>query len=176
MKRFFSLFLAALLLFSMAASAEDSDFLKWRKRFINLSADELQSAARALVSVFSFDELIALREQLNLALWNSQEWQEVSVPIGIWEVGKDIPSGHWMIYPPEKDFGQVYYCQFVDFDTKLPDHSGKSHTVVIAGKKSSFANKTDNYIDYDMHEGWYFINQIPVTFMPYTGKPDLGFQ
>ena len=33
------------------------------------------------LSGMSFDELVALRDQLNLAIWNSQEWQEVTVPV-----------------------------------------------------------------------------------------------
>ena len=45
MKKIFALFLAALLLFPVTASADNSDYLKWRKRFITLSSDELQSAA-----------------------------------------------------------------------------------------------------------------------------------
>ena len=65
MKRFFAFFLAALLLFSVTASAEDSDYLKWRKRFINLSADELQSAARALVSAFTPGDLVTFRDNVD---------------------------------------------------------------------------------------------------------------
>lgn len=73
MKKLVSFFLTALLLFS-AASADPVD-----------------------LSGLSFDELVALRDQINLAIWNSQEWQEVTVPAGIWQVGKDIPAGHWSI-------------------------------------------------------------------------------
>ena len=128
------------------------------------------------LSGMSFDELVALKEKINLALWSSNEWQEVTVPAGIWEVGKDIPVGHWLILPREKDYGQVFYCEKVDFDTKKPDHSGKSHTVVIASKSSVFGDQTVNEIDYDMKNGWFFINEEPVIFTPYTGKPDLGFK
>ena len=81
MKKIFALFLAALLLFSVAASAEDSDFLKWRKRFINLSADELQSAARALASAFTTDELITYRDNINAVL--SSEPSAYSSPVSI---------------------------------------------------------------------------------------------
>ena len=69
MKRIIALFLAMLFLFSVTASAEDSDYLKWRKRFINLSADELQDAARALVSVLSFDDIVTLRSNLDRVLF-----------------------------------------------------------------------------------------------------------
>ena len=69
MKRIVALFLAVLLLFSVTASADNSDYLKWRKRFLNLSSDELQDAARALVSVLSFDDIVTLRSNLDRVLF-----------------------------------------------------------------------------------------------------------
>ena len=41
----------------------------------------------------TFTELVALRNKINMAIWNSQEWEEVTVPEGIWEIGADIPAG-----------------------------------------------------------------------------------
>ena len=49
------------------------------------------------LSGLSYDELVQLRDKINLAIWNSEEWQEVTVPIGVWVVGEDIPVGHWSI-------------------------------------------------------------------------------
>ena len=34
------------------------------------------------LSGLSYDELVQLRDQINLAIWNSEEWEEVSVPSG----------------------------------------------------------------------------------------------
>ena len=39
------------------------------------------------ISSLSYDELIQLKDQLNLAIWNSQEWQEVEVPAGTYQIG-----------------------------------------------------------------------------------------
>ena len=84
MKKLVSFFLAALLICS-AAAADPVD-----------------------LSGMSYDELVALRDQINLAIWNSQEWQEVTVPEGIWIVGEDIPAGHWSIrVAAEKDYFYV---------------------------------------------------------------------
>ena len=47
------------------------------------------------LSGLSYDELVALKDRIDLAIWNSQEWQEVEVPQGLYVVGKDIPSGTW---------------------------------------------------------------------------------
>ncbi len=49
----------------------------------------------------SFNELLALREQINLAIWNSNEWQCVEVPAGNYTIGIDIPAGYWTISPIE---------------------------------------------------------------------------
>ena len=49
------------------------------------------------LSGLTFEELVQLRDQINLAMWNSQEWQEVTVPQGVWVVGEDIPIAHWTI-------------------------------------------------------------------------------
>ena len=49
------------------------------------------------LDTITYDEAVALKDQLNLAIWNSAEWQEVTVPQGIYEVGVDIPAGHWTI-------------------------------------------------------------------------------
>lgn len=49
------------------------------------------------LSGLSYAELVALKDRINLAIWISQEWQEVTVPQGTWKVGKDIPAGHWTV-------------------------------------------------------------------------------
>lgn len=49
------------------------------------------------LSSMSFDELIALQQQVNKAIWASDEWQEVEVPAGLYRVGVDIPAGNWKV-------------------------------------------------------------------------------
>ena len=49
------------------------------------------------LSGMSFDDLIALQQQVNLALWESDGWQEVTVPVGIYKVGEDIPAGEYQV-------------------------------------------------------------------------------
>ncbi len=34
------------------------------------------------LSHMSFEDLVTLKDQINLAIWNSKEWQEVTVPQG----------------------------------------------------------------------------------------------
>lgn len=125
------------------------------------------SMAAVDLSGMTFDELIALREQLNIAIWNSQEWKSVDVPTGVWIVGDDIPAGHWTVTNTEGGHIQVFYCQKIKPAEKKPDHDGPAHTIVL-GKNES--------VDYEMEDGWFFICEGTATFTPYTGKPDLGFK
>ena len=63
------------------------------------------------LSGLSFDELVLLRDQLNLAIWNSKEWQEVKVPIGVWKIGDDIPVGKWTISAASDDPDDEVYSK-----------------------------------------------------------------
>ena len=49
----------------------------------------------------TFDDLIALRDQLNAEILSRPEWKEVKVPAGEWVVGKDIPAGSYSIVIPK---------------------------------------------------------------------------
>ena len=133
------------------------------------------------LSGMSYDELVALKDQINLAIWNSQEWQEVTVPVGVWKVGEDIPAGHWTI-------------------TVAPDGSYKWSSVAVGtalsetGKDIDFMSSAYYYseqlklpgsedysgldeMNYDFKDGDYvIINYGDVIFKPYAGKPSLGFK
>lgn len=49
------------------------------------------------LSKLSFDELASLRDRCQMEMLSRSEWKEVQVPQGIWQVGKDIPAGDWII-------------------------------------------------------------------------------
>lgn len=42
-------------------------------------------------------ELLELQSKVNQAIFNSPEWKEVEIPMGVWDIGKDIPAGRWEI-------------------------------------------------------------------------------
>lgn len=72
MKRFLALVFCFLLLLACSVQAESID-----------------------LSGYSFEELLILQQRVNTALFESPEWKEVEVPMGVWDVGKDIPAGRW---------------------------------------------------------------------------------
>ena len=73
------------------------------------------------LSSMSFDDLMALRQQITAEIMSRPEWKEVTVPSGAWKVGLDIPVGVYSIHPTEKggylrilsDSGKVLISQGV---------------------------------------------------------------
>ena len=154
MKRFLMILLALIMTFSIA------------------------SASGIDLSQLTFDELVDLREQLNLAIWNSAEWQEVTVPQGVWEVGKDIPAGHWSIrVAAENSSCVIHYYEEYDFANNFPTigTQGFMEFLYSPDKQEPDGSRL-TVIDIDMQNGWYFICKSNVIFSPFTGKPDLGFK
>jgi hypothetical protein len=129
------------------------------------------------LSGLSFEQLVSLRDQINLAIWNCQEWQEVSVPAGVWVIGQDIPAGHWTIRPASKVYTNVAYCDRLDKYGKRPGSGwlGWNGTLAAEDHHESTANERHE-VDLIMEEGMYFINRDTCIFTPYAGKPDLGFK
>ena len=61
------------------------------------SVSTFASAETIDLSGLSYDELIALKQKLNLAIAQSDEWKQVTVPIGNYIVGEDIPAGVYTV-------------------------------------------------------------------------------
>lgn len=127
----------------------------------------------------SYSNLIDLKEQINLAMWQCEEWQEVTVPQGLWEVGKDIPEGHWTVRCATDAYAEVYYG-----DTIAPD--GKSlkittrfvHEEVVSPEFRTYEEGKDLVdFSFEVRKGDYIvIDRSSVIFTPFSGKPDLGFK
>ena len=134
------------------------------------------------ISNLSYDELVQLKDSINLAMWNSQEWQEVTVPIGVWEVGSDIPAGKWNISvtpDTKRGYGAFTYCDLLD-ESGL-DAGNQFYCKIYHHEALSVPGDDDpRYplaIDIELKEGTYFIvKNAPLVFTPPQGKPDLGFK
>ena len=132
------------------------------------------------ISSLSYDELVELKDSINLAIWNSQEWQEVTVPMGVWTVGEDIPVGHWSIsLSPDTSskWASITYCDLLDASGT---DAGNRFSCDIYAYLNVASPDNDNYpqiIDIDCKPGTYIIiGHANVVFTPYSGKPDLGFK
>lgn len=157
MKKLVSLFLAVVLVLPALALADLPD-----------------------LSGMSYDELVQLKDKINLAMWNSQEWQEVTVPIGVWTVGEDIPVAHWSIsLSPDSSakWAVIKYCDMLDASGT---DSGNMFDCKIYAYLDVASPDNDRYpqtIDLNLVPGTYIIIENgSVVFTPYSGKPDLGFK
>lgn len=133
------------------------------------------------LSGLSFAELVALRDRINLAIWQADEWQEVTVPQGVWKVGEDIPVGHWTV-----KCAAGWRRTEVNWGEKLSE-SGES--ISWKGRNSvyntvynpdhKYYEPGDGITEYSFEavDGDYIvIDNGDAVFMPYAGKPSLGFK
>ena len=134
------------------------------------------------LSSFSFNELIDLKERIDIAIWNSNEWQEVKVPQGLYCVGIDIPAGHWFIEALPDKYAEV------KIGTELTPSNHVKVSILSSDRfiwENIKGEKYYNFIpdedissfDVELIEGDYVeINSSSVVFKPYTGKTGLGFK
>ena len=152
---------------------------KWVEQYREKSPDDL--------SGLSYDELVMLKDRINLAIWQSQDWQEVTVPQGVWEVGKDIPAGTWTVKCA--DVGRNSYmlkeCHFswgeyLSEDGQSVQWRGRYDWVTIYNPNNR-DYKDGQLTEYTLtvKNGDYIIIGTAynrAVFTPYVGKPSLGFK
>ena len=128
----------------------------------------------------SYKELVELKSQIDKAIWASEDWQEVTVPQGVYEVGVDIPVGHWTIKAADGARVTVKYGDVLEASKKdiSWDSTVYIYESVYSESRSSFdANEDKTQVDIEMAEKFYvIIDDGKAVFTPYSGKPDLGFK
>lgn len=139
-------------------------------------------AAEASVdlSKLSYDELVSLKDQINLAIWNSAEWEEVEVPQGVYRVGVDIPAGHWVIKCANewRNTG-IVWGEYLEDSGKDIRFEGRNSYEWVYNPNHKNYKKGDGVTEYDfeVRNGDYIVIQSgSAIFMPYYGKPNLTFK
>ena len=131
------------------------------------------------LSSMNYNELVNLKDQINLAIWNSDTWQEVEVPQGVWVVGEDIPAGKWTIKAADGVKAYVYWGDRLDDSKTSLSWDGKiyeSETIYSVNHRSYEKGDTTD-VTWDLEDGHYFIVDDGIAlFTPYAGKPSLGFK
>ena len=117
------------------------------------------TAAAEDLSSMTYDQLVALRDQINAEIVSRPEWKEVEVPLGQWVVGKDIPAGTYRIYAPKQALINVWKVAPEDFS------NGGLLVNQIIPKGSEFGRLV-------LEEGWVFTTSKTVIFTP---PASLGF-
>ncbi len=129
----------------------------------------------------SLNDLVELQRMITMAMWNTEDWQEVIVPIGVYEFGVDIPAKHWSISVPDGEYTIVSWVTKLDESGKDYDYDDELYGTGIMSKTYKHYDKHNGdypaVIDIDAKDGTYLIVEMGnVVFTPFTGKPALGFK
>ena len=122
------------------------------------------------LSGLSFDELAALRDRCQLEMMQRDELKEVTIPQGVYIVGKDIPSGIWTI---KCKIGSACDLQFGDElaangqDIKVKASGRYARTTVYNENDKHYINGLRMQWIVELVDGDYFvISGYPATFIP----------
>lgn len=133
------------------------------------------------LSGMSYDELVDLKDTIDLAIWSSNEWQEVQVPYGVWVVGEDIPAGKWTIKPVDWGRAYIHWGSRLNASGTDVDYGGSKDVYEcewIYDEWNDFYTKGNpTSVTWDLKEGQFFVvKEGIVVFSPYSGKLALGFK
>ena len=131
------------------------------------------------LSGMSYKELVALKDKINLAMWNSNEWQEVTVTQGLWKVGEDIPEGTWTVKCAVPHYAHITIGDKLDSTRRSIIYTPTMYSEVITSPDSRLyeQGKDLTEISFTLLKGDYIsIEDCDVIFTPYTGKPTFDFK
>ena len=144
MKKLFCLVLAGILIMS-AAWAEEID-----------------------LSGLSLRELEALRNRCLLEMFSREDWQEVSVPQGVYQVGVHIPAGTWTVQCKNGYFTTVEWGEKLESNGQEIDVTKRSdyQTIYNPEHKRTEASDRISYT-FTVRSGDYIIiDHAPAVFTP----------
>lgn len=131
------------------------------------------------LSKMSFDDLIDLRGQIELELMNRKNWQEVLVQEGIYEVGVDIPAGHYTILAADGTMTHVKYGnkrKEDESDIHIRSTNYRDEYLYSPHMSSYNLYRDKIQTDIKMEKGSYFaVRGSACVLIPYTGKPYFEF-
>lgn len=156
MKKLFSLVLAALLLLSVVPASAAPET-------VDLGA-------------MSLDELRALEQRIVEAMWASDAWQSVEVPVGAYKVGTEIPEGKWTVTATPGNWTELFVCTAMNASGTDPDGDWLTYEVIADKDNSMFESYPVQTLTIDVKAGVYIvIKDAPVLFTPYSG-PSFTFK
>lgn len=154
-----------------------------KKMFLSIFLSILLAMPSASCAVnleaMSFSDLVELRRQIELELMSRKDWKEVLVQEGIYEVGVDIPAGHYTILAADGTFTHVKYGNRRKTD-EADIHIGSTNfrdEYLYSPHMSRYDMYKDKVqADIDMETGSYFaVRSSACVLIPYTGKPYFDF-
>lgn len=138
-----------------------------------------QAVCEIDLSGMSYEELVELKDRINIAIWQNNEWQEVEVPKGVYKVGEDIPAGKWTIKAADGITAHIYWGDALGESGVELSYSGRIWEAErVYSTQYRYYQKGDaTEVSWELKEGHFFIVEDGVAlFTPYAGKPSLGFK
>lgn len=128
-----------------------------------------------------YDELVKLKNRINLNMWKRKEWQEVTVPQGTWKVGEDIPAGHWTVkcHPGTWATNISWGDHLSDNKEDISYWGRYSISNTVYNPKNETFDPINDISEYSFEviDGDYIkISYGAAVFMPYVGKPSFEFK
>ena len=136
------------------------------------------------LSDMTTDELIALHEQVQLMLF--EQMKSVTVPQGIWLVGKDIPAGTYLIRcadlgRSEKSLRLCYLLwgtQEPNVYGVFPNNSSLGSILIYNPNSEHYVEGQTSEFILTLEEGYYISvdsSNNRAVFYQYTGTPSFSF-
>jgi hypothetical protein len=155
MKRVFSLALAIVLVLSLAPSC----------------------FAEFDLSGMSYDDLVALKDQVQRAIWENEKWEEVTVPQGIYQVGRQIPPGKWTVLCKSNSMGEIEVADSLRENGTKVTFPPKASKVIYNPDGLMYNEGDATEWTVELFDGEYVaVSMSSLVFTPYSGAPELGFK
>ena len=120
------------------------------------------------LSGLSLRELEALRNRCLLEMFSREDWQEVSVPQGVYQVGVHIPAGTWTVQCKSGYFTTVEWGEKLESNGQEIDVTKRSdyQTIYNPEHKRTEASDRISYT-FTVRSGDYIIiDHAPAVFTP----------
>ena len=119
----------------------------------------------------SYEELAELVTRAHYEMMQSDEWEEVQVPIGLYLIGRDIPAGKWEVEVDGNLYGMsvIYFLgvKLNENKTELDAWDTKTSFITISPNSTGRAITTIT-----LQTGYYFqVASYPCIFRHYSGTP-----
>ena len=137
--------------------------------------DAIKRISDVDISAYTFEELLFLRDQVSDAMIINDVYQKVLVPIGVYQVGVDIPAGHWTVKTlddPNIEKMEISWGEKLSDTKEYISWSGKYsvyNTVYNQNYKYYNSGNTQTQYSFTVYKGDYVVVKYsPAVFMPYT--------
>ena len=134
----------------------------------------------------TFEELMQLRDQCQMEMMKRDDWQVVTVPQGLWEVGVHIPAGTWLLRCTDtgRDSYLLKECD-IRWGTGRPGNDNywsskneKGDIIIYNPENKNYKGQMTEYIITLEPGDFIYIHPQynSVDFITYTGTPSFQFK